>query len=803
MTTSASDPIVAGPAEQTERLTIPVGGMTCAACQATVQRQLQRTPGVVDASVNLMTNSAAVSYDPQVVAPQTLVERIRETGYSAELPKTARTAADAQLEQDAEQVLEYRALRRKAVVSLVVGAVAMVVSMPLMAAAAHAGMGAGGGVGGGSNVDPFMRWAMNTLDPTLRRVLPPLYAVAPAILSWVLLATTLGVILWAGRHFYQRAWTALRHGSANMNTLIALGTGAAFLVSVPATVAPGFFVARGLAPDVYYEAVIIIIALVLLGNTLEARAKSKTAAAIRRLIDLQPKMARVVRGGSDVDVPVSELHTGDLVVVRPGDRIPVDGVIADGASAVDESMLTGESIPVEKGPGDRVVGGSVNGNGAFRYRATTLGADSVLARIVTLMREAQGSRAPIQNLADRISAVFVPIVVAIAIVTFAVWYFAAESGGVVRALTAAVSVLVIACPCAMGLAVPTAVMVATGKGAERGLLIKGGDALQRAGAVDTVVLDKTGTVTVGKPSVTEVALAEGLDERTMLQLAASVERQSEHPLGSAIVDAAIARGAVLTTPTAFQSEPGRGVIGTVGSQVIVVGNAEWLRAWALDTSVLDKQAAVLADLGRSIVFVGVEGKPAGLIAVTDPIKPTARAAVAGLRALGTDVVLLSGDQERAVRATAAAVGIDRVSAGVSPEGKVAEINALRSEGGGRVVAMVGDGINDAPALAHADVGIAIGSGTDIAIDASDVTLMRGDLRGVPEAIVLSRRTMRTIKQNLFWAFVYNAVGIPVAAGVLYPVFGILLSPILASAAMALSSVSVVSNSLRIRRVQLA
>ena len=792
MSVSASDQIVASAA--TERLTIPVGGMTCAACQATVQRQLQRTPGVVDASVNLMTNSAAVSYDPRVVTPESLVARIRDTGYTAELPEATQTAADAQLDQDAEQLRTYRALRRKAVVSLVIGAIAMLVSMPLMAAAAHAGMG--------SSVDPFMRWTMNTLDPTLRGVLPVLYAVPPATLSWTLLVTTLGVMLWAGRHFYHRAWTALRHGSANMNTLVALGTGAAFLVSVPATVVPEFFVARGVAPDVYYEAVIIIIALVLLGSTLEARAKTKTTAALRRLIDMQPKMARVVRGDSDVDVPVAELHTGDLVVVRPGERIPVDGVIADGASAVDESMLTGESIPVEKRLGDRVVGGSVNGSGAFRYRATTLGADSVLARIVTLMREAQGSRAPIQNLADRISAVFVPVVVAIAIVTFAVWYFVADSGGVVRALTASVSVLVIACPCAMGLAVPTAVMVATGKGAERGLLIKGGEALQRAGAVDTVVLDKTGTVTEGKPSVTEVVLAEGsLDERAVLQLAASVERQSEHPLGSAIVEAALARGAVLTTPTAFQSEPGRGVIGTVDSHVIVVGNANWLHDWALDTSALEERAVVLAEQGHSIVFVGVDGRPAGLIAVTDPIKPTARAAVERLRALGVDVLLLSGDQKRAVRAIAAAAGIDRVAAGVSPAGKVAQINALRREG--RVVAMVGDGINDAPALAHADVGIAIGSGTDIAIDASDVTLMRGDLRGVPEAIVLSRRTMRTMKQNLFWAFVYNIVGIPVAAGALYPVFGILLSPILASAAMALSSVSVVSNSLRIRRAQLA
>ncbi|MGH7693697.1 MAG: heavy metal translocating P-type ATPase [Gemmatimonadaceae bacterium] len=794
MTTSTRERPDARVKGEADRLTIPVSGMTCAACQATVQRALTRMPGVVDANVNLMTSSAAVTYDPRVVTPDALVERIRQTGYSAELPAADQGAMATQLEQDDNQFQEYRSLRNKAIVSLVIGGVAMIVSMPLMAAAAHAS--------GHAPADPVMRWAMTVLDPALRAVSPWLYTLPPAVLSWSLLLTTLFVMLWAGRHFYQRAWVALRHRGANMNTLVALGTGAAFVVSAAATLFPSSFESRGVVPDVYYEEVIIIIALVLLGNALEARAKTRTAAAIRRLVALQPELARVVRGEAEMDVPVAELRTGDVILVRPGERIPVDGEIVDGASAVDESMLTGESIPVAKQPRDRVIGGSVNASGAFRYRATTLGSESVLARIVTLMREAQGSRAPIQNLADRISAVFVPIVVGIAVVTFGVWYFGAGEGGAFRALTAAVSVLVIACPCAMGLAVPTAVMVATGRGAEAGLLIKGGDALQRAGAVDTIVLDKTGTVTEGKPTVSEVVPASpAFDESTLLSLAASVERQSEHPLAAAIAQAVIARGQRLTLPQSFQSEPGRGVSGVVDGHAVVVGGGDWLRAWSIDVAPVEQTVFDLANRGRSIVYVGVDGQLAGLIAVSDPIKPTSTAAVAKLRALGTDVVLLTGDHERAARAVATQVGIERVIAGVSPAGKAAAIEGLHNEG--HIVAMVGDGINDAPALAHADVGIAIGSGTDVAIDASDVTLMRGDLRGVPDAIVLSRRTMRIMKQNLFWAFAYNSVGIPVAAGVLYPVFGILLSPILASAAMALSSVSVVSNSLRLRRVRLA
>jgi len=493
------------------------------------------------------------------------------------------------------------------------------------------------------------------------------------------------------------------------------------------------------------------------------------------------------------------------VIVRPGERIPVDGEILAGSSAVDESMLTGESMPVTKGVGDRVIGGAMNTTGAFRYRATTLGGDSVLAQIVKLMRDAQGSRAPIQRLADRISGIFVPIVLSLAVVTFVVWFIAAEQAPAVRAFAAAVAVLIIACPCAMGLAVPTAVMVATGKGAELGVLIKGGEALQRAGAVTTVVLDKTGTVTEGKPAVTDIVLAaDGAfvhREALLLQLVASLESRSEHPLAGAIVRYATARGLSVVEPDTFASQTGRGAIGVVNeagvSYAIAVGNAELLAEYAVSTTPLQEQVDRLAADGKTPLFVVVDGVLAGLIAVADPIKASSRDAVAQLQAMGLEVVMLTGDHQRTASAVARLAGIDRVVAGVLPAGKVAEIARLQVTG--RVVAMIGDGINDAPALAQADVGMAIGTGTDIAIDAGDIVLMRGDLRTAAQAIALARRTMRTMQQNLFWAFVYNVIGIPVAAGVLYPAFGLMLSPILASAAMAFSSVSVVSNSLRLRR----
>jgi Cu+-exporting ATPase len=746
---------------------------------------------VQDAAVNLMTRTASVTYDPSAASPQALVDAIRSTGYGADLP-IDRTALEAQDAQDRAYAEEYGELRNKAIVSLIAGIVSMIVSMPLMAPTGHEGMAA--------TSDPFMRWIAVSLTPTLRRALPWAYAIDPRVLSFALLAMTVGTMTWAGRHFYTRAWSSFRHRSADMNTLIAVGTGAAFLFSLVATLFPSFFVRRGVAPDTYYEAVIIIIALVLVGNALEARAKRETARSLRSLVALQPRSARIERDGAELDIAVEDVRRDDIVTVRPGERVPVDGEVVSGASAVDESMLTGESRAVTKTVGDRVIGGTVNETGAVRFRATTLGADSVLAQIVRLTREAQGSRAPIQRLADRVSAVFVPVVISLALVTFAVWYVAADFAPAVRAFAAAVAVLIIACPCAMGLAVPTAVMVATGKGAELGVLIKGGEALQRAGSLDTVILDKTGTVTEGKPAVTDVIVVDqDRTEADLLALVAAVERQSEHPLGNAIVASAREHGAPLGEVQSFASHPGRGVTGVVNGVGIAAGNARLMAEWSIDVSPVAADVDKLSADSKTVVLVATDGRLAGLVAIADPVKSTSAAAVAALKRSGLDVVLLTGDNERVAASVARATGIDHVVAGVLPEGKVAEVR--RRQEAGHVVAMVGDGVNDAPALAQADLGIAIGSGTDVAIDASDVTLIRSDLTGVVQAIALSRRTMRTMKQNLFWAFIYNVVGIPVAAGVLYPTFGILLSPILASAAMAFSSVSVVSNSLRLRRFE--
>jgi Cu+-exporting ATPase len=782
-----------------ETVRIPVSGMTCAACSSRIQRELQKQPGVADANVNLMMKTATVNFDPAVVSPERLVDTIRATGYGAALASPDQTAFDEQEARDRAAAEEFGELKRKATVSAVAGVFAMIVSMSLMA-----GDHTHGGVVG----DPFMRWAMESLTPPLRAAAPWLYAIPSTMLSWGLLVVTLGIMAWAGRHFYTRAWAAFRHHSADMNTLVAVGTGAAFVYSVLATAAPGFFIALGMAPDVYYEAVIIIIALILTGNAFEARAKTQTSSALRALVQLQPKTARVVRrelDGSDVevDVPVETVEPHETVIVRPGERIPVDGEVLSGESAVDESMLTGESLPVAKRAGDAVIGGTINRTGSFRYRATTIGADSVLARIVKLMRDAQGSRAPIQKLADRISGIFVPVVLSIAIATFVVWFVAVDTAPAVRAFAASVAVLIIACPCAMGLAVPTAVMVSTGKGAELGVLIKGGEALQRAGALHTIVLDKTGTVTDGRPTVTDLVIApnstRSADE--LLRLVGSLETLSEHPLADAIVRHARDRGTTLPTPEAFESVTGRGAVGVVDGSALAVGNAALMSDYAIDPLPLRDDADRLATDGKTAMYVAIDGALAALVAVADPIKETSREAIERFHALGLEVVMLTGDNRRTAEAVARRAGIDRVVAEVLPDGKVAEIERLQGEG--KIVAMVGDGINDAPALARADVGMAIGTGTDIAIEAGDVVLMRGDLRAAAQAVELSRRTMRTMKQNLFWAFIYNVIGIPIAAGALYPTFGLLLSPILASAAMAFSSVSVVTNSLRLRRAKFA
>ncbi len=744
-------------------VTIPVTGMTCAACQSFVQKTLEKQPGVERASVNLMMHNATVEYDPASTSPERLVGVIRDTGYGAELPPPGRTAFDEEEARQREQTAEFRSLRRKAIGTFLAALGMMFASMPLMSS---------------HGADPLMRLVMHTLSPRLEAAFPWLYAIDHRLLSFVLLAATTAILLWSGRRFYVKAWSALRHRTADMNTLIALGTGTAFVYSAAVTIAPGLFASRGVAPDVYYEAVVTIIALVLAGNTMESRAKGQTSAALRKLVSLQPKTARIVRDTSELEVPVEDLRSGDILIVRPGERIPVDGEVVDGSSAVDESMLTGEPVPVEKLPGNRVIGGTINRTGSFRYRATALGDDSVLANIVRLMRAAQGSRAPIQNLADRVSAIFVPTVLAIALATFTAWLLLSPESGVFHAAGAAVAVLIIACPCAMGLAVPTAVMVATGKAAELGILIKGGEALQRAAGVNTVVLDKTGTVTEGRPSVTDV-----IGNRDALRLAAAVESRSEHPLAAAIVEAA--EGA-LPPVTEFEAHAGMGATALVESRRITVGSDRLIAP----TPPLRAAAESLARQGRTVVYVSIDDQPSAVIGIRDTVREGSPEAIAALRSLGDEVVLLTGDQEAAARVVAGEVGIERVHAGLLPEDKVEHVKRLQAEG--RIVAMIGDGINDAPALAQADVGIAIGAGTGIAVEAADLTLMRDDLRAAVQALHLARQTMRIMKQNLFWAFLYNVIAIPVAASGL-------LSPILASGAMALSSVSVVTNSLRLRR----
>jgi Cu+-exporting ATPase len=771
-------------------ITIPVEGMTCAACQANVQRALGKAPGVEKASVNLMTHDATIVYNPGIASPQSLVDAVNQTGYESHLPAPEASTVAADEARERAHAEEYAVLLRKALTSLALGVVAMVASMPLMGGHDH----------GPANADPLIRWTMRVVDPPMRVALPWVYAIDPDGLRYGLLAATLFVMGWAGRHFYTRAWAALTHGNTDMNTLTSVGTGAAFVYSLAATVAPQRLAAHGAAPDVYYEAIILILALLLLGNALEARAKHQTTKALREMARLQPSTARVRRGEAEAEIPIGDVRTGDRVVVRPGERFPVDGFVVSGSGAVDESMLTGESMPVAKAVNDRVIGATVNTAGAFEIEATTVGAASMLAQIVRLMRDAQASQAPIQRLADRISSIFVPTVIGIAILTFAAWWIVPAEPSLASALTAAVAVLIIACPCAMGLAVPTAVMVASGRGASAGVLIKGGEPLERLAAVDTVVLDKTGTLTEGKPRVTAWQPAPDVDERDVLSRVVSIERRSEHPLAGAITAFAIDHGATASDVGDFEAIAGRGARATVAGRIVIVGTEALLNASGIAAGPLAATAAEWANTGRTPVFAAIDGRAAGAFAIEDTLRDAAPAVVSSLQARGIRVVMLTGDRRPTAEAIAARAGISEVIAEVLPQGKVDAIRALQREG--RTVAMVGDGLNDAPALAQADVGIAMASGTDIAADAADVTLMRSELSGVVTALALARRTMATMKQNLFWAFIYNVVGIPVAAGALYPAFGLMLSPVLASAAMAFSSVSVVTNSLRLRRVRL-
>jgi Cu+-exporting ATPase len=730
---------------------LTVTGMTCAACVRRIERALSAVDGVASATVNLVTNRATVLYDEARTTPASLARAIAQAGYGVDAP-ASRARAD-RIEQAEEA--ERRALRRDLVVSVAL-------AVPLLVIAMSHG-------------------AIPGTEGTLGR--------------WLQLLLATPVIFGPGRRFLSLAWKALRHRTADMNTLVSLGTLSAWGYSALAVVAPRLFPhgEHGVLPHLYFEAGAAIVSFVLLGKLLETRARRRLSDAVRGLVALVPRTARRVDEDREVDVPVEILVPGDLVLVRPGERIPTDGEVVDGASAIDESMLTGESLPVDKRSGANVFGGTLNQAGAITFRVTRTGRDTALARIVEAVEQAQGSRAPIARLADRVSAVFVPIVIGIALVAAAVWLALDPTlAGLAVAIERFVAVLVIACPCALGLATPAAVAVGTGRGAELGVLVKGGVALEAASRVDSVLLDKTGTLTAGKPELTDV-----VGDAELLSLVASVERASEHPVARAVVEGARARGARLRDAHEFTMEAGSGVEAVVEGRRVRVGTARWLADAGVETGALDAEAARLASRGRTPSFVAVDGVLAGLVAVADRPTEAAKRVVAELREMGLAVTMVTGDRRETAQAVAAELGITDVVAEVKPEGKAALVAARRA--GGSTVAMVGDGINDAPALAAAHVGIAIGSGTDIAVAASDVALLRGGVASLPPALRLARRTLRTIRQNLFWAFVYNLVGIPIAAGLLYPFTGWLLSPVIASAAMSLSSVSVLASSLRLRR----
>jgi Cu+-exporting ATPase len=752
---------------------LPIEGMTCASCVNRIERFLRRTPGVEEATVNLATEVATIRYLPEVAGRAELVGAVEAAGYEVRpaLPAAAgdRTLAEEADAEAADRAGEASRLLVSALVSLAVAAAIMVV----------------------------MFWPAEALAMTTR--------------NWIAFIPAALVQAWAGGRFYRVAWRAARHGTTNMDTLVVVGTSAAFAYSAIVTVWPATVTTAGLEPATYFDSAAIIIGLVLFGRWLEARAKARTAGAIRRLIGLQPETARLVAGDLDREVPLAMVRPGDLLRVRPGDRVPVDGLVVGGASAIDESMLTGEAMPVGKESGDEVIGATINTTGSFVMRATRVGHDTALARIVELVRRAQGSKAPIQRLADRVSERFVPFVLIVGVATFAIWMLGGPEPRVPFALTAFISVVVIACPCAMGLATPTAIMVGTGRGAEAGILIRGGDALEAAHRITTVVFDKTGTLTAGRPEVVAVTAASGVEAHRVLDLAASVERGSEHPLGEAIVRRAEDAGLGRLPASGFEAIGGMGVAGRVtggdGGAEVIVGNHRLMAERGIDLSSLRNAAPGIATPGiatpgiATVAFVALDRQAIGAIALADPIKPEAAAAVAELHAAGIDVWLISGDALAVAETVGAAVGIppDRIRAEVLPGDKAGAVEALA--GSGAVVARVGDGLNDAPALARADVGIAIGTGADVAIEASDVTLVGGDPRGVVRAIELSRVTMRAIRQNLAWAFGYNVVLIPVAMGILYPTFGLLLNPALAAAAMAFSSVSVVLNSLRLRGIR--
>jgi Cu+-exporting ATPase len=825
------------PAEKLEVVNLPITGMTCAACARHIEQSLSSSQGVGRAGVNFATSRATVEYDPRATGVRQLVDAVRDAGYGVAGAARAEFIVDDSARPSGSAApLEEHIQKLQGVVAASFNLSAMRVraeylpdkvdARAIRRAIEEFGYRVREVPGGDTGSEDFEALARAAEYKDLTKKfwtaailsLPVLViamshgrieALNFAYLNWAQLALTTPVVFYSGRQFYRGAWAAFRHRLADMNTLIAVGTGAAYLYSVAATAAPGFFARGGSHPGmagmgeevpVYFEAASVIIALILLGRLLESRAKGRTSDAIRRLMGLQAKTARVVRGTEEIDVPVEQVVAGDVIIVRPGEKIPVDGVIVGGSSSVDESMLTGESLPVEKGEGDEVIGATLNKTGSFRFRATKVGKDTVLQQIVKMVQDAQGSKAPIARLADVISGVFTPIVICVAIAAFVVWFIATPPGErLPMALTTFVSVLIIACPCALGLATPTAIMVGTGVGAENGVLIKGGESLETAHRLQLIVLDKTGTITEGEAVLTDVVAGGGVSEDELLRLVAAAERGSEHPLGEAIVRGAAERKIVQGEATDFKAIPGRGIQATVDNRRLLLGNASMMRENKVELDGYEARALGLAADGKTPMYAAIDGRAAGLVAVADRVKPSSKDAIREMRRMGLEVVMVTGDNRRTAEAVARRVGIDRVLAEVLPEAKAAEVGRLQREK--KVVGMVGDGINDAPALAQADVGIAIGTGTDVAIEASDITLIKGDLRGVVTAIALSRATLRTIRQNLFWAFVYNVVGIPVAAGLLYPFTGWLLSPIIASAAMSLSSVSVVSNSLRLRGFQ--
>lgn len=751
------------PGSQTLRL--KVSGLYCAECVGRIEDAVKRVPGVIDATMNAATDEVKVDYAPTLTDLNHLTQAIETAGpYHA---ARAAEASEPEMDREAQATnKEYHSLMRKWWFAAIIGVPTILLSYP--------------------SLFPLLRdWFPRGSD-NLR-------------LAWYAMAlASLAVLVYSGSQFFLGMWQGLKHRSANMHTLIALGTGVAWLYSTTALLFPQFFPSEEFV-DVYYDVTVVVTALVVLGLAMELKAKGRTSEAIKKLIGLQAKTARVLREGHELDIPVEEVLVGDTVIVRPGEKIPVDGSVLEGQSAVDESMITGESLPVSKKIGDEVIGATLNKTGAFKFRATKVGKDTALANIVRLVQDAQGSKVPIQRIVDRVSGYFTPMVMILAIIGFVVWYDFGPSPSLAYALIIAVTTLIIACPCALGMATPMSLTTGIGLGAQHGILIRSGDALQTAQRLSTVVLDKTGTITVGKPSLTDVVLARGHDEQELLRLAASVEAVSEHPLAQAIVEGAQGRGLSLAEVKDFDAIPGHGVSARVNGHHILIGNLKLMEREGVGVGEFQEQSNALANDGKTPMYVALDGQLAGIIAVADTVKEDSQAAITALKKLGLEVVMITGDNRRTAEAIARQVGVDRVLAEVLPQDKAFNVQKLQLEG--KKVAMVGDGINDAPALAQADIGIAIGTGTDVAIEASDITLIKGSLIGIVTAIQISRATLRNVYQNLFGAFVYNSLGLPIALGVLYPFFGLLLSPLLAALAMSFSSVTVISNANRLKRWQ--